>query len=47
MDHEGYSQKIQNAFNWNLKELNLKKNNKVKATLQQIVAENYLELIRQ
>lgn len=47
MRHEGYSQKIQNAFNWNLKELNLKKNNKVKATLQQIVAENYLELIRQ
>ena len=23
--HEGYSEKIQNAFNWNLKELNLKK----------------------
>lgn len=47
MRHEGYSEKIQNAFHWNLKELNLKKNNKIKTTLQQIVAENCLELMRQ
>ena len=33
-------------FNWNLKEMNLKKReNKVKTTLQQIVTENCLELM--